>query len=231
MRSAMSPISSKIFPMMLEKLRKTGRGDWLDQEMESSPIPKNYRNDPEDAWKRIKAPSRKPDVLGRLKALAAWREVEAQDKNIPRGRIVRDETLADLASHPPKPSGRSRPRCAGFPPGWKDNEIGSRLMQHAGQRAAAAPMRKCPSAHPRGAPLGKEGALVADLLKLLLKIRAARSTSPPGCWPAADDWKCWPRACARTCRSSKAGASNSSAATRSIWSRVASPSPFTRASC
>jgi ribonuclease D len=48
-----------------------------------------------------------------------------------------------------------------------------------------SPDEEMPSAHPRGAPLGKEGALVADLLKLLLKIRAARSTSPPGCWPAA----------------------------------------------
>ncbi|MBV5324265.1 MAG: ribonuclease D, partial [Rhodospirillaceae bacterium] len=74
----------KIFPRMLAKLRKTGRGDWLDQEMERIADPDNYVTIPEQAWQRIKVPSRKPEVLGRLKALAAWREREAQNKNLPR---------------------------------------------------------------------------------------------------------------------------------------------------
>ncbi len=87
---------AKIFPMMLKKLIKTGRGHWLDEEMEKLADPSNYAIDPEKAWQRIKVPSRKPDALGRLKALAAWREREARNKNLPRGRIVKDETLADL---------------------------------------------------------------------------------------------------------------------------------------
>src|SRR3546814_11055522 len=70
--------------------------------MEKLADPAHYSVDPDNAWHRIKAPSRKPDVLGRLKALAAWREREARTKNLPRGRIVKDETLADLAAHPPK---------------------------------------------------------------------------------------------------------------------------------
>jgi ribonuclease D len=88
---------SKIFPMMLEKLHKTGRGAWLDQEMERLADPKNYAQEPGEAWKRVKIASRKPEVLGRLRALAAWREHEARTKNLPRGRIVKDETLGDLA--------------------------------------------------------------------------------------------------------------------------------------
>ena len=109
MRSATSRISRRSSRKMLEKLRKTGRGAWLDQEMERLADPASYANDPEEAWKRVKLPSRKPDVLGRLKALAAWRELEAQGKNLPRGRIVKDETLADIAGHPPRNAGRSRP--------------------------------------------------------------------------------------------------------------------------
>lgn len=161
---------SKIFPRILKRLIKTGRGEWLDQEMEKLADPENYRNDPGEAWKRIKAPGRNPAVLGRLKAIAAWREHEAQGKNIPRGRIARDETLADLASHPPKQQA-DLAKVRGLSQGWKDNDIGKRLMNTI---AAAGPMPEAemPPRAPRGAPLGKEGALVADLLKLLLKIRA-----------------------------------------------------------
>ncbi len=108
-------------------------------------------------------------MLGRLKALGAWRELEAQDKNIPRGRIARDETIADIASHPPK-SQADLAKVRGLSPGWKDNEIGRRLMAAL---EAAMPLSddELPPRAPKGAPLGKEGALVADLLKLLLKIR------------------------------------------------------------
>jgi ribonuclease D len=161
---------AKIFPKMLARLRKTGRGEWLDQEMEKLADPENYRNEPNEAWERIKAPSRNPTVLGRLKALAAWREIEAQDKNIPRGRIARDETLADIASHPPKTQA-DLAKVRGLSAGWKDNEIGRRLMQTL---ADAQPLTdaEIPARAPRGAQLGKEGALVADLLKLLLKIRS-----------------------------------------------------------
>jgi ribonuclease D len=105
-----------------------------------------------------------------LKALAAWRETEAQDKNIPRGRIVRDETLADIASHPPK-SQEDLAKVRGLSQAWKDNDIGKRLMKVL-RGATELPKDEMPDKPQRGAPLGKEGALVADLLKLLLKIRS-----------------------------------------------------------
>ena len=161
---------AKIFPMMLDKLIKTGRGHWLDEEMEKLADPANYSVDPDKAWHRIKIPSRKPDVLGRLRALAAWREREARNKNLPRGRIVKDETLADLAAHPPKDQdGLGRVR--GLSATWRTNDIGARLMD-ALANAKALGKDDMPDRAPRGPGLGKEGVLVADLLKLLLKIRA-----------------------------------------------------------
>jgi ribonuclease D len=161
---------SKIFPRMLKRLIKTGRGEWLDIEMEKLADPENYRSDPEEVWQKIRPPSRNATVLGRLRALAAWRETEAMDKNIPRGRIMRDETLADLASHPPREQA-DLAKVRGLSSGWRDNEIGRRLMACL---ADAKPLAddELPPRAPRGAPLGKEGALVADLLKLLLKIRS-----------------------------------------------------------
>ena len=161
---------AKIFPKLLNRLVKTGRGQWLDAEMEKLADPEGYRNDPDESWHRIKASGRNPAMLGRLKALARWRELEAQDKNIPRGRIARDETVADIASHPPKTQA-DLGKVRGLSAGWRENEIGRRMMAAL---AAATQMTddELPPRTPRGAPLGKEGALVADLLKLLLKIRS-----------------------------------------------------------
>ena len=161
---------AKIFPKLLQRLIKTGRGVWLNIEMEKLADPANYKNDPDLSWLRIKAPGRNPAMLGRLKALAHWRELEAQDKNIPRGRIARDETVADIAAHPPKVQA-DLAKVRGLSAAWKDNEIGRRMMAAL---EAAKPLTEAelPPRSARGAPLGKEGALVADLLKLLLKIRS-----------------------------------------------------------
>lgn len=163
---------AEIFPKMLKKLRKTGRGEWLDQEMERLAEPSNYANDPAEAWKRVRIPSRKAEVLGRLKAIAAWREIEARSKNLPRGRIMKDETMADIAAHPPT-SQEGLAQVRGLSAGWKSNDIGARLMDAL---AAAHPLPADEMPQREDKPgLGKEGALVADLLKLLLKIRSRES--------------------------------------------------------
>lgn len=159
-----------IFPRMLEKLRKQGRGHWLDQEMERLADPANYANDPQDAWKRVRIAGRKPELLGRVRALAAWREQEARGKNLPRGRIAKDETLADIAAHPPKQQS-DLAKVRGLSAAWAGNDIGGRMMQAL---AEARPLTEAelPPRDDRKPGLGKDGALVADLLKLLLKIRS-----------------------------------------------------------
>jgi ribonuclease D len=141
--------------------------------MERIADPANYINDPALAWKKVRVQSRKPEVLGRLKAAAAWREIEARGKNLPRGRIMKDETLADVAAHPPS-SQDALARVRGLSPAWKNNEIGARLMV-ALAGAKPLPAEELPVREDRGPGLGKEGALVADLLKLLLKIRSRES--------------------------------------------------------
>ena len=159
-----------IFPKMLERLKKTGRGAWLDQEMERLADPANYANDPDLAWKRVRVSGRKPDMLGRLKAIARWRELEAQNKDLPRGRIVKDETLGDLAGHPPKKQA-DLAKVRGLSATWAGNDIGTRLMA-AIEGATPLSADELPPRDDRKPGLGKEGALVADLLKLLLKIRS-----------------------------------------------------------
>jgi ribonuclease D len=166
-----------LFPKMLAKLRKTGRGEWLDEEMARITEPGNYIVDPENAWQRLKLPSRKPEVLGRLKALARWRELEARDKNVPRGRIVKDETLADLAAGPPATQA-DLAKVRGLSPAWASNAIGSRLMQVMAE-APPMPAAELPPKDGGRPGLSTDANLVADLLKLLLKIRAKEKGVAP----------------------------------------------------
>ena len=168
---------AKIFPKMLARLRKTGRGGWLDGEMERLADPASYLNDPETIWQRIRMPTRKAEVLGRLKSLAAWREREAQNKDLPRGRIVKDETLADIASHPPRAQG-DLAKVRGLSASWAGNDIGGRMMA-ALESARPLSDSELPARDDRKPGLGKEGALVADLLKLLLKIRSRDADVAP----------------------------------------------------
>ena len=161
---------ARIFPKMLNRLKTTGRGAWLDQEMERLGDPANYANDPDLAWKRVRVSGRKPDLLGRLRAIARWRELEAQNKDLPRGRIVKDETIADLAGHPPRKQA-DLAKVRGLSASWAGNEIGARLMA-AIEGATPLTAEEMPPRDDRKPGMGKEGSLVADLLKLLLKIRS-----------------------------------------------------------
>ena len=159
-----------IFPKMVERLKRNGRGAWLDEEMERLADPSSFAFDPDDAWKRLKLPGRNPQLLGRLKAIAAWRETEARGKNIPRGRIVKDDTLGELAAHPPKTQD-DLGKVRGLSAGWKSNDIGARLMA-AIAAARPLPPEEMPAREANRPGLTKDAALVSDLLKLLLKIRS-----------------------------------------------------------
>src|SRR4030095_8884792 len=161
---------AEIFPRLVKKLIKTGRGAWLDEEMERLADPSSFAFEAEDAWKRLKLPSRNPAVLGPLRALARWREAGARAKNLPRGRIIKDDTLNELASHPPKTQD-DLAKVRGLSSGWKSNDIGARLMSAL---ASAKPLDgdELPKREPSRPGLTKDAALVSDLLKLLLKIRS-----------------------------------------------------------
>jgi len=176
---------AKIFPRLVDKLKKTGRGAWLDEEMERLADPSSFAFEPEDAWKRLRLPSRNPQVLGRLRALAGWREIEARTKNIPRGRIVKDDTLVELAAHPPKTQD-DLAKVRGLSAGWKSNDIGARMMA-ALDKARPLDAEELPTRDPRRPGLTKDAALVSDLLKLLLKIRAKESGVAPRLVARSDD--------------------------------------------
>jgi ribonuclease D len=158
----------RAFPKLIEKLRKRDRGDWLDDEMARLADPATYAINPDEAWSWMRLPSRNLEVLGRLKALAAWREIEAQRQDLPRQRVIKDETLCDLAGHPPKTQS-DLARARGLSERWGSNDIGNRLMTALSK---AEPLDKdlLPD-RDETVHLNKQSRLAADLLKLLLKIR------------------------------------------------------------
>ena len=210
---------------MLEKLRKTGRGAWLDEEMERLADPANYANDPDaglEAGQGAEPQARRARPAEGARRLA--RDSRRGRKNLPRGRIIKDETLADIAVPSAAQARTISAKVRGLSAGWAGNDIGARLMA-ALDSAEPLPDDEMPPRDDAGPGLGKEGALVADLLKLLLKIRSRETDVAPRLIARA-----------RRARSARRGPARGAAdpgglalravrqAMRSTWSRAGWPS-------
>ena len=134
---------ASVYPKLRGQIEKAGRGDWVAEELKSLVDPKLYGIEPMDAWQRIKQRGMKPASLNRLRFLAAWREEEARRRDIPRGRLVKDETLMALADgNPEDKAGFDRIR--GFPGGGNGKLIPHVLK--ALKRAASTPREEWPNA-------------------------------------------------------------------------------------
>src|ERR1700754_4172664 len=90
-----------VFAALDADLKKRSRSDWVSEEMEVLTSPKTYDFHPERAWERLKTRVRKPKELAVLMEVAAWREQEAQSRDVPRSRVLRDEAITDIATHAP----------------------------------------------------------------------------------------------------------------------------------
>jgi len=158
-----------------EKLRRQvenrARTAWLDEEMAVLNSPDTYRLEPETAWRRLKTRSASPRYLALLRALAAWREAEAQRRDVPRNRVLRDEQLFDMAAHHPA-TAEELSHTRGFSQEAARGRIGQAILA-ALEEGLAVPEADCPVPPPqRDQPAGL-GPLV-DLLKVLLKLQCER---------------------------------------------------------
>ncbi len=158
-----------------EKLRRQvenrARTAWLDEEMAVLNSPDTYRLEPETAWRRLKTRSASPRYLALLRALAAWRETEAQRRDVPRNRVLRDEQMFDIAAHHPA-TAEELSHTRGFSREAARGRIGQAILA-ALEEGMAVPEANCPVPLPqRDQPAGL-GPLV-DLLKVLLKLQCER---------------------------------------------------------
>ncbi|KJC50927.1 ribonuclease D [Bradyrhizobium sp. LTSP885] len=159
-----------VFAALDADLKKRDRSEWVSEEMEVLTSPKTYDFHPERAWERLKTRVRKPRELAVLIEVAAWREQEAQSRDVPRSRVLKDDAVGDIATHAPT----SLEKLAGLrslPKGFDRSKWGSDIIA-AVQRGLARDQATLPKLEkPRN---NSNGAATVELLKVLLRMTSER---------------------------------------------------------
>jgi ribonuclease D len=160
-----------VYEKLRDKLEKNGRTAWLDEEMAVLTAPGTYRLEPETAWQRLKTRSHDRRYLAVLREVAAWRETEAQRRDVPRNRVVRDEQIYDIAAH--RPAGAEElAHTRGLSRDAARGRIGQAILA-AVEKGLAVPEADCPHPPPRTERPAGLGPVI-DLLKVLLKMKAEK---------------------------------------------------------
>jgi ribonuclease D len=159
-----------VYLKLAADLEKRGRSNWVEAEMEVLTSPDTYRADPERAWERLKNRVRKPKELAVLMEVAAWREREAQTRDVPRGRVIKDEVLVDITVQAPTTIERLG-QLRSLPKGFERSRWGDQIVD-----AVKRGLERDPKSLPRlerfkPAP---NGAATVELLKVLLRMTSER---------------------------------------------------------
>ena len=159
-----------VFVALDADLKKRGRSEWVSEEMEVLTSPKTYDFHPERAWERLKTRVRKPKELAVLMEVAAWREQEAQSRDVPRSRVLKDDAVGDIATHAPT-SLEKLANLRSLPKGFDRSKWGIDIVA-AVQRGLARDLADLPKIEkPRG---NSNGAATVELLKVLLRMTSER---------------------------------------------------------
>ena len=155
-----------VYLALADDLARAGRSEWVGEEMEVLTSPGTYRAEPENAWQRLKTRVRKPKELAVLIEIAAWREREAQARDLPRGRVLRDEVLGDIAMQAPTSLDRLS-HVRSLPKGFERSRWGADVIETV-QRGLARDLKSLPPID-RQKPTSANGATV-ELMKVLLRM-------------------------------------------------------------
>lgn len=158
----------RVYEKLQANLDRSGRASWLDEETAELTDPAIYRLDPAEAWRRFRTRSTNRRFLAVLRELAAWRELAAQQRNLPRNRIIRDESLLEIAAHIPTTTDELA-RTRGLGKSIAEGKFGAEILAAIG-RALAMPEGEHPPLPVKHDPPPGIGPLV-DLLRVLLKLR------------------------------------------------------------
>ena len=161
---------ARLYPMLRGRLEDTGRLAWVTEEMRAMTDPALYDVEPENAWKRLRPRRHTAKYLSIFRAVAAWRERTAQARDQPRGRILKDEAIDELATQAPlDPEGLDRLRSV--PKGFSGSRFGPELLE-AIREAVKNADTYAPQVTRSAAPASPSAGAVVELLKVLLKARA-----------------------------------------------------------
>jgi len=156
----------EIYLALLEKLRASGRLDWLEDEMRVLTSASTYEQHPERAWERFKSRARKPRDLAVLMEVAAWRESEAQTRDVPRSRVLKDDILVEVALAAPRTQ-ETLGNLRAFPRGMERSRAGEEILA-AVERGLARDPKTLPKLE-RERRGGNGSAATVELLKVLLR--------------------------------------------------------------
>jgi len=159
-----------IYLALSADLAKRGRIEWVNEEMEILTSPDTYRAEPERAWQRVRTRARKPKELAVLMEVAAWREREAQSRDVPRGRVLKDDALGDIAVQAPT-SMEKLAALRSLPRGFERSKWGEAILQ-AVERGLARDLKSLPRIERSRTAVN--GAAIVELLKVLLRMTAER---------------------------------------------------------
>ena len=155
-----------VYEKLQAQLEKSGRAAWVQEEMAILTAPATYQTEPQEAWRRLKLRTDKPKLRAVLREVAAWREIESQRLNVPRSRVMKDETLLEVAHHAPA-SAQELSRTRGLHAGFAESRQGQEVLA-AIAHALSLPPSQYPAGEARRVMPQGAGA-VLDLLKVLLK--------------------------------------------------------------
>lgn len=156
-----------VYRALTAQLKAEGRAGWVESEMDVLSAPETYDLHPDDAWTRLKLRVRKPIELAVLKEVAAWREREARTRDQPRGRILKDDAIFEIAQQQPKDE-EALGRLRTIPRGWERSNAGRDIVA-AVNRALAIPKGDLPRI-PKPPQLPEGTAAAVEFLRVLLKI-------------------------------------------------------------
>jgi len=173
-----------VYEGLQQRLASNGRAGWFAEEMAGLADPETYRSEPSEAWRRFRLRGRvDPRFFGVLREVAAWRETAARQRNLPRGRIIRDEAVLEIAAHAPKTiEALARSRSLGK--GVAEGRLGNEILQ-AVQRGLVSSKALEPPPSRADTPPGL-GPLV-ELLRVLLKHRCEEHQVAQKLVAAAED--------------------------------------------
>ncbi len=157
-----------VYEALKTELDRTGREHWLREEMNILTNPATYRTEPEDAWKRIKVRLRSKKQLAALMEVAAWREREARDKNVPRSRVLKDDAIAEIATQCPQ-TREALNQLRALPKGMATSRIGEAILK-AVTAGLAADHKSLPQPDDGRDDMSEAAQAAAEVLKLALKV-------------------------------------------------------------
>ena len=172
-----------VYEALRDELERTGRTGWLEDEMKILTSPETYRNDPDRAWMRLAGRMRKPREIAVLIEVAAWREREAQTRDVPRARVMKDEAVIDVAVSAPR-SAEALGRLRSIPNGFERSRSAADILE-AVERGLARDPATVPV--PARSRQRAGGGAVVELLKVLLKAVAEQERVAPKVIATVDD--------------------------------------------